>query len=186
MTDEAQPKNIEPVPEWGPKMAALPSDKWRDFVVALFESDGPPEGKGRKIWAVERAGFGKGDGTSTNKVLSTIANRIFQDQRIKAAIREYAEMYSHRILPAAMRAVKHGIYDNAHKDHARFAGMILDRTIPVETVSTVKIEDHRRAVAAEQIERAIARIEALARRAGITALPPPVDVEFAVVPEETP
>ena len=71
MTDEPQPKNaVEPVPEWGPKMAALPSDKWRNFVVALFESDGPPEGKGRKIWAIERAGFGKDDGTSTNKVRS--------------------------------------------------------------------------------------------------------------------
>jgi len=182
---EPQKNVVEPVPEWGPKMAALPSDKWRNFVVALFESEGPPEGKGRKIWAVERAGFGKDDGTSTNKVLSTIANRIFQDPRIKSAIREYAEMYSHRILPAAMRAVKHGIYDNAHKDHARFTSMVLDRTIPVETISTVKIEDHRPAATAEQIERVIQRIEALARRAGIVVLPPPIEGEFTVV-DETP
>jgi hypothetical protein len=68
MTD-AQPQNaVEPVPERGPKMSALPNDRWRNFVVALFESDGPPEGTGRKIWAAEQAGFGKSDGTSTNKV----------------------------------------------------------------------------------------------------------------------
>jgi len=111
---------------------------------------------------------------------------MFQDPRVKAAIREYAEMFGHSILPAAMRAVKYGISDNSHKDHARFCGMVLDRTIPVETVSTVKIEDHRPAATAEQIERAIQRIEALARRAGIPALPPPIEGEFTVVPDEAP
>jgi hypothetical protein len=48
-----------PTVEYGPRMLALPNDKWRAFVVALFDEDAPEKGKGLFQYAAMTAGFGK-------------------------------------------------------------------------------------------------------------------------------
>jgi len=63
--------NIETAPDYGPRMKALDNDRQRQFVVGLFSA--PPKGRGQHIWAARFAGYGKADGTSSNKVLGVIA-----------------------------------------------------------------------------------------------------------------
>jgi hypothetical protein len=47
--------------KWGPAMAALPSDKHRAFVIALYEI---PRGMGAQTTAAKMAGFGTDTSTA--------------------------------------------------------------------------------------------------------------------------
>jgi hypothetical protein len=169
-------QNIEALPDWGPRMKALANDRQRMFVCALF--DAPPHGKGQLIWSAKAAGYGTP--TSTNKALGVIAARLLQDERVQAAVREESHRRLRLLPPAAINALHKLIADPSHRDHVRAISTVLDRTDPVEVKHEVNV--HHDAPTVEMTEQVIARIEQLARRAGIASLPAPIEGEFTVVP----
>lgn len=167
---------------WGPKMLAL-NDRQRAFVAALYCEEAPPKGDGRLIFAARQAGYGTGK--STNKVLGVIANRLVHDEKIQKALAEYSRRCVRAISPEAVTAVRELIRDPKSRDHARAIAMVLDRIDPLETTHNVKIEPLDQSARIEATQKVLERIEELARRAGIPALPPPIEGEFTVVPGET-
>lgn len=159
MTDET-------LPPFGPKMLALPTDKQRAFVIALYDEEAPIHGEGLLTYAATRA-YAKPDGTSSNGSLRATAGRLIQDQRIQAAIAEYSHSVVRAVAPEAIAALKKVIRDPKHRDHMRAISAVADRVLPIEQSATLKIEDRR---PTQEITAAVlARIEDLFRRAGLSA-----------------
>jgi phage terminase small subunit len=123
--------------EWGPAMKALPSDRHRAFVLALYQIK---PGYGAHVKAAKLAGFGSS--TSSAHSFSTIAARLAHDERILAALHEEDQKRIRASAPRAIRALQHLIEDPEHKDHARGIGMVLDRVHPAETRHTVDVVHH--------------------------------------------
>lgn len=170
-------QDIDDVPEWGPKMKALPNDRQRAFVVALFDEEAPIKGDGLFIYAAEKAGY-QG---SSNKSLGVMAARLVRDERMQAAIAEYSRTTVRAISPEAIRALKEVIRNPKHRDHMRAIAAVADRVDPPETTTTLKIEDHRPA-SPEITQRVLDRIEDLMRRAGLVSKPAPmIEGSFQVV-----
>ncbi len=168
-------------PPYGPKMLALPTDRQRAFVVALYDEDAPLKGDGLLIYAAREAGFGNAEGTSTNKALSVIANRLIQNPRIQASIAEYSHSTLRAVAPEAIAALKAVIRDPKHRDHMRAIAAIADRVDPIEQTHVHKIEDHRAPTPA-MTEKVLQRIEELMRLAGLpTKAPAVIEGEFKVV-----
>lgn len=167
-------KAVEPFAgaELGPAMTALPNDRWRMFVVALYSVK---PGRGAYIRAARIAGFGTP--TSSPKSLKVIAHRLAHDPRTQAAIREEDQHRLRASAPGAIAALTAMVANPNHRHHAKAVGMLLDRTHPVETTHTVRVQDVREPappVTAEMIER----IVTIARRIGLDAerMPPMIDV----------
>jgi hypothetical protein len=158
-------------------MAALPP-KRRDFVVNLYDEEAPAKGDGLLIFAAAKAGYGTGQ--SSNKVLSVIANRLIQDDRVKEAIAEYSRGLVRAISPEAVCAVRALVRDPTHKDHARAVMAIMDRFDPLETTHTVKIEDNR-PPSAEVTQAVLDRIEQLMLRVGLVKPAPVIDGSCTVI-----
>jgi hypothetical protein len=166
----------EPLPvvegtEWGPAMKALPSDRHRAFVLALYQV---PPGYGAHVKAAKMAGFGTS--TSSAKSWSVIASKLAHDERILAALCEEDQKRIRASAPRAVRALQHLIEDSDHRDHARAIAMTLDRVHPVETTHNVRVDHHHRIV--PTTPEVLERINRLARQAGILpdSLPPIIDV----------
>jgi hypothetical protein len=94
----------EAAPDWGPRMKALDNDRQRQFVVGLFRA--PAKGRGQHLWAARFAGYGKADGGSTNKVLSSHAARLLADQRIIDAVQEESQRRLRLLPPVAIQALE--------------------------------------------------------------------------------
>ena len=171
---------IETSPTWGPKMAALPNERWRRFVCALYEVGG--RSKGRSLRACKEAGFGK-EGSSRD-TLRAQAGRLMADSRILAAIEEEGHRRMRALPPAAIDALERLLDRPDHKDHARAIGMVIDRSDPVQTLHRVEV-DHEHHVSPLDIEKAAQRIADLARAAGVVlpAIPKPeaIEGEFKVI-----
>jgi hypothetical protein len=174
--------DADAVPAWGPKMAALASGKQQEFVAALYSDEAPAKGAGLLIFAARQAGYGNAAGTSSNKALSVIANRLIHDDRVQAAIAEFSHAAVRAISPEAVRAVR-DLIRNGKRDKLKAAVAVLDRVVPIETRATLTIEDNRPPSPAA-IENVLARIEELARRAGV--LPTPKIIEGEVIAEVLP
>jgi len=125
--------------------------------------------------AARAAGFGTA--TSSNKSLSVIASKLMADDRIKAAIIEESRARLRTSAPLAVQALDALLANPDHRHHARAIEMVLSRTDPPTINQNVSVEVVRRASDAD-IARVTARIEQLAARAGLPALPPVVDAEF--------
>jgi hypothetical protein len=164
---EQDPETIQ----FGPKMAAL-SEKRRALVVALFDDDAPSKGDGLLPWAARKAGYGTA--TSSTRSLGNIAGRIIHDDAVQDGIKEHSHRVMRAIPPEAIRALRELIRDPTHRDHARAIAMVIDRTDPLQTMHTVKVEDHR-PPSPEITAKVLERIDELARRAGL--LPPPQTIE---------
>jgi hypothetical protein len=177
----ARKQTEEVIPPWGPKMAAV-NERQRNFIIAMHSDDAPEKGDGLYIWAAEQAGYGRADGTSTNKTLSVIASRLIQDEAIKAAMAEYARSEWRALLPRAVRAVKNVIRDKSHRDHGRVAMAAIDRIDPVETAHTLKIEDNRPPAPA-MTQKVLDRIEELMRLAGLPKPAPMIEGQCVVIEE---
>src|SRR4051794_20858840 len=67
----------------GPAMKALPSERHRAFVRALYQVK---PGHGANVKAAKLAGFGTE--TSTPQSMATIASRLAHDDRVLAALHE--------------------------------------------------------------------------------------------------
>jgi hypothetical protein len=123
--------------EWGPAMKALPSDRHRSFVLALYEV---PRGYGANVAAAKMAGFGTSK--STPKSWSVIASKLAHDERILAALAEEDQKRIRASAPRAIRALQHLIEDPEHKDHGRAIGMVLDRVHPTEQRHVHEVHHH--------------------------------------------
>jgi len=154
----------------GAAMRALPTDRHRAFVRALYTVR---PGHGANVKAAKLAGFGSP--TSTPQSMATIASRLAHDERVLAAIREEDEKHIRSSAPRALRALSSLIENPKAKDHARGIAMVLDRVHPAETV--VKV-NHDATPAFRATADVLARIAELAARAGVdlSKLPPMIDV----------
>ena len=131
----AEPLPVVDGTEWGPAMKALPSDRHRAFVLALYQVK---PGHGSHVAAAKLAGFGTS--TSSPGSWSVIACRLAHDERIMAALHEEDKKRIRASAPRAIRALERLIEDPKHKDHARGIGMVLDRVHPQETVHRVEVK----------------------------------------------
>jgi hypothetical protein len=156
---------------WGPAMKALPSDRHRAFVLALYQVK---PGHGAQVRAAKLAGFGTA--TSSAKSWSVIASRLAGDERIQAALAEEDQKRIRATAPRAIRALSALVENPNSRDHARGIAMVLDRVHPAETQHRVTVEDKRPSPAATA--ETIVRILELARAAGIDVakLPPMIDI----------
>lgn len=165
---------LEPVDaKDGPKMQALPSDRHRAFVRAMYQVK---PGHGAAVRAAKIAGFGTP--TSTPQSMATIASRLTHDPRVQEAFAEQDQLYIRASAPRAIRALSHLIETPSHKDHGRALGMILDRTMPAETVHNVKM-NHDVTPAFQDTVQVMARIAELAAKycAPMATLRAPVVIE---------
>jgi hypothetical protein len=165
----------------GPKMKALPNDRWRAFVLALYEVRA---GHGARVKAAKLAGFGCE--TSTPQTMCNIANRLMHDERILEAINEVDGKRIRGIAPRGVRALEHLIETPGHRDHARGIAMLLDRVHPAETTHFVKVQ-HDATPNFKDTAQVMARIAELAAKYRLP-LPAPashvVDGEFSEVKSE--
>jgi hypothetical protein len=163
--------------EWGPCMAALPSDRHRAFVWSLYQI---PRGYGAHVKAAKMAGFGTS--TTSAQSWSVIATR---DERVLRSLAEEDERRIRASAPRAVRALEHLIEDPTHKDHCGAVSMILDRTNPIQQQHLVQHEhqhQHTHRLSADEVTR---RILQLCGAVGVDvpALPAPIDaVAVEVVP----
>jgi hypothetical protein len=157
-----------PAVQFGPKMSALP-EKRRALVIALFDDDAPALGRGLLVYAARKANFGSP--TSSTKSLGVIAGRIVHDDDVQEAIKEHSHRVMRAIPPEAIRALKAIIADPKHRDHMRAIDAVLNRSDPLQTISTVKIQDERPEAIAQATEKVLARIEEIARRYNLAAPP---------------
>jgi hypothetical protein len=177
-------KSDADLPEFGPAMLALPNDRQRAFVTALFDDDAPRKGDGLLIYAARTAGYGTP--TSSRKSLNVIASRIAHDDRVQEAIAQFSHRVLRTIPPEAFKAAKNLIRDPKHKDHARAVFEILGRTDPLQTLHTVKVEDNRPPTI-DATQAVLDRIEALMQRAGPLQPPPKIiDAKCSDVTEQAP
>lgn len=126
--------------ELGPAMRALPNDRWRAFVefyIAQTFTNKNRDNYGAQAAAARAAGFGKPK--TTPRAMAHIAWRLMSDDRMIAAIAEESRKLLRAGAPDAVKAVKNGVRDSSHKDHARFVGMVLDRVDPITSCQHVEV-----------------------------------------------
>jgi phage terminase small subunit len=150
----------------GPAMLALPTDRHRDFVRALYQVK-PGHGSGTA--AARVAGWGQP--LSSAASLATIACRLMKDERVLAAITEMDQKHIRGISPRAISALEQLIENPKHKDHARGIAMTLERALPVAQV--VKIE-HDATPAFRETAAVMQRIAELTARFGVKLLALPI------------
>jgi hypothetical protein len=161
---------LEPIDaQDGPAMKALPTDRHRAFVRALYSVR---PGWGASVKAAKQAGFGTP--TSSAQSMATIASRLRHDDRILAAIAEEDQKYIRSSAPRAMGALSRLIENPNAKDHVLGIAMVLDRTMPVEQLHTVKHE-HDVTPNAMNTAQILQRIAELCSKFNIAAPP----AEFA-------
>jgi hypothetical protein len=162
---------LEPVDaQDGPAMLALPSDRHRAFVRALYNVR---PGHGARVKAAKLAGFGTP--TSTPQTMATIASRLSHDERVLAAIAEEDQKFIRSSAPRAIGALSRLIENPRHKDHARGIAMVLDRTMPLETIHNVKVK-HDVTPGFKETAEVMARIAELAAKYSVS-LPAPVVID---------
>jgi hypothetical protein len=152
----------------GPAMAALPTERHRAFVRAMYQVK---PGHGAAVRAAKLAGFGTPE--SSPQSMATIASRLTHDSRIQAAFAEQDQLYIRAGAPRAIRALSSLIENPNSKDHARGIAMVLDRVHPAESVHHMKI-DHTHDVtpSAKETAQIMERIAELSAKFSVS-LPAP-------------
>lgn len=150
--------------EYGPAMKALPTDRHRRFVEALYAVK---PGHGAQVRAARLAGWGKPE--STPETMSVIASRLAHDERVQAALREEDQKRLRAAAPRAISALQNLVESPSHRDHARGIAMLLDRVHPSETSHKVKVE-HEAGPSMRAVASVTARIMELAARACVPAM----------------
>jgi hypothetical protein len=157
---------LEPVDaQDGPAMKALPTDRHRAFVRALYQVK---PGHGANVKAAKLAAFGTPN--SSPQSMATIASRLAHDERVLAAIREEDEKRIRSSAPRAISALSRLIENPRHKDHARGIAMVLDRVHPAEMVHKVKHE-HDVTPNAMETAQILQRIAELCSKFNVAAPP---------------
>jgi hypothetical protein len=164
---------LEPVDaQDGPAMKALPTDRHRAFVRALYQVK---PGHGANVKAAKLAGFGSP--TSTPQSMATIASRLAHDERVLTAIREEDEKRIRSSAPRAISALSRLIETPSHKDHARGIAMVLDRVHPAETQHSLKVE-HAVGPGFKETAEVLARIAELSAKFRVS-LPAPTVIDVS-------
>jgi hypothetical protein len=153
----------------GPAMKALPTDRHRAFVRALYQVK---PGHGANVKAARLAAFGTPD--SSPQSMATIASRLAHDERVLAAIREEDEKRIRSSAPRAISALSRLIENPKHKDHARGIAMVLDRVHPAEQIHKVDhLHTHDVTLGVKETAQIMERIAELCAKFG-AGLPPPM------------
>jgi hypothetical protein len=166
----------------GPAMRALRNDRWRNFVLALVYGD---QKYGRHTRAYRAAGFAGNARTERRHALWLTRHEL-----IIAAIAEESRKMVHAHYPAAVEALMKLVQDPTHRGHVRALAMLMDRVYAVETSHLVKVEHTPSPLTLEMTKEVLARIEQLARRAGLveppqpTAIPAPVPAQPVTIEGE--
>lgn len=113
--------------EWGPAMQALPTEKQRAFVVAMFEVK---PGRGAIMRAARQAGYGTA--TSSQKSISVIGSRLANDERIQLAMEEEGRRRFRTLGPAAHHALKNLLLNPKHRDHSKAVLAFHEHAMPRE------------------------------------------------------
>jgi hypothetical protein len=124
----------------GPAMRALPNDRWRAFVeFYLLDTctNGHKNNYGAMAGAARKAGFG--NPKTKPRAMAHIAWRLMRDERMIAAVAEESRKLLRSGAPEAVKAVKNGVRDPTHKDHARFVAMVLDRADPITSHQHIEV-----------------------------------------------
>jgi hypothetical protein len=154
----------------GPAMKALPTDRHRAFVRALYQVK---PGFGAQSKAAKLSGWGQP--LSSPASMATIASRLAHDERVLAAIREEDEKRIRSSAPRAISALSALVENPKHKDHARGIAMVLDRVHPVETTHHVKVE-HDATPSFKETAQVLERIAELAAKFSVR-LPAPLLID---------
>jgi hypothetical protein len=152
----------------GPAMLALPTDRHRAFVRALYQVK---PGHGANVKAAKLAAFGTP--SSSPQSMATIASRLAHDERVLEAIREEDEKRIRSSAPRAISALSRLVENPRHKDHARGIAMVLDRVHPLETQHTVKVE-HSATPDFKETAQILAKIAELAAKFSVRLPSPPI------------
>jgi len=172
------------LPDYGPAMLALPNEKQRTLIAALFHDEAPAKGDGLLLYAARAAGYGTP--TSSSKSLGVIANRIVRTELAQAAIKECAiAAVRGGLAPDVVRSIKNVVNDPKHRDHARILSLVYERLDPLQTLHTVRVEDTR-PQSPEVTQKVLDRIDELARRAGLLPAPQIIDGDGRDVTEQAP
>lgn len=157
----------------GPMMLALPSDRHRAFVRALYQVR---PGHGAAVRAAKMAGFGTAESSPSS--MATIASRLKHDERILAALEEEDKKFIRASAPRAVSALARLVEDPDHKDHARGISMVLDRVHPAEQVHKVTTT-HDVTPAFQDTAKTMARMAELAAKFGapMPPLPAPIVID---------
>lgn len=150
----------------GPAMAAL-SEKQRAYVTALFEI-GPAHGAG--VRALKMAGIKTP--SESPQSMARLAWRIKNDDRVILAIEEVGRKLFRGLMIPAVSGAREMIADKRGKDRARAIAFVLDRSMPLETTQTVKVQ-HDVTPGLKETAEIMERIAALAQKFGVS-LPTPV------------
>jgi phage terminase small subunit len=142
----------------GPAMLALPTERHRAFVRALYQVK---PGHGANVKAAKLAGWGCP--SSSAQSMATIASRLAHDERVLEAIREEDEKRIRSSAPRAISALSRLVENPKHKDHARGIAMVLERVHPVETTHHVKVE-HDASPSFKETAQVLERIAELAAK----------------------
>jgi hypothetical protein len=177
MTEPADNRDLIEPPEYGPAMLAL-NERQRKFVVSLFDDDAPREGEGLWVYAARRAGFAETNRTPES--LKSSAWRTAHNDRVVAAINEYAKMHVRTLSPEAVRSLKDLLKNPKHRDHMRAIDAVLNRTDPAESKLSVAVEQTWKP-SAEVTEKVLRRIDELAAKFGLLPSPKVVDAEAVEV-----
>jgi len=135
--------------EFGPCMLALPSDRWRNFVLC-FVLEGCTGSE-----AVRKVGFCKPD--STTETQAKQGYRLLGDDRVQSAILELGRQYLGSLVGTSIKTLNDVLTDPKarHADRVKAAAAVLDRTLPSQTLVDVK---HHHIV---ELDHTKAAIEAL-------------------------
>jgi hypothetical protein len=150
-------------PTFGPAMMALPNDRQRNFIIALYSEEAPR--RGRLNWAVERAGFVNG----SNKGRSVTAQRLLHDKRIQKAAEEYSKGLIRALAPDTIQAVRELLGNPKSKHHAKAIAAIMDRVDPIPRGPLVHIENTNTTVNVQTGDAMLERIRFLAAKHGFDA-----------------
>jgi hypothetical protein len=176
MTDKS-----DDTPQWGPAMAALPNDRWRLLVTAIYSEDAPRKGKGLWPWAMERAGFN----FKNAQVAGVNAHRMLQDPRFRKACAEYSKSVLRGLSAETIRSVRDLLANPRSRHHAKAIDAVLARSDPVEQIQHVKVEQTWQPPSIEATAAVMKRIAELARQAGMPQLPPLIDAVFVEIKPES-
>jgi hypothetical protein len=117
----------------GPKMRALPNDRWRAAAVARFMVKPGRMPGGGNTGAARAAGY-------SGPHLKQVAFQMFHDPRMQEALHELGEQHIKNGVPDAIAAVLEIMDDKRHKDRLKAAQIFIDRAHPVSTLHHVTVE----------------------------------------------
>jgi hypothetical protein len=137
---------------YGPKMMALPNDRWRRFVLELM-------GQAKRDYSA--AYIAAGYSSNSAGAVRVEAHRMAHDQRIQEAIQEEGARRMKALLPAALHVVEQMLEDPQNKDAAKAAFGVMDRA------GLAAATEHKITLGLANDTEMLARIKLLAERNGI-------------------